>query len=119
VPQKLECVKHYVIHQVNLYQCVKHYVVHQVNLYRGFLAICHPDDPHLSVVDRYVELSSGLCMREWRRLPHIVSHIHLPLLQAAQQVGLLRHVIILSRGFGSPGLYEVKVMYWLDGILVW
>jgi transformation/transcription domain-associated protein len=61
-------------------------VVHQVNLYRGFLAICHPEDPHLSVVERYVELSSGLCMREWRRLPHIVSHVHLPLLQAAQQV---------------------------------
>jgi transformation/transcription domain-associated protein len=60
-----------------------------VNLYRGFLAICHPEDPHLSVVERYVELSSGLCMREWRRLPHIVSHIHLPLLQAAQQVSLL------------------------------
>jgi hypothetical protein len=71
-------------------------------LYRGFLAICHPEDPHLSVVERYVELASGLCMREWRRLPHIVSHIHLPLLQAAQQVGLLYHVILTwATGAGS------------------
>lgn len=99
---------------LEMLECVKHYVVHQVNLYRGFLAICHPDDPHLSVVDRYVELSSGLCMREWRRLPHIVSHIHLPLLQAAQQVGLPWHVI-LSKELGSPWLNEVKVMYWLLG----
>jgi hypothetical protein len=78
-------------------------VVNQVNLYRGFLAICHPEDPHLSVVDRYVELASGLCMREWRRLPHIVSHIHLPLLQAAQQVTYSR-----GAGSGAPGIDTFK-----------
>lgn len=37
-------------------------------------------------MERYVELASSLIMKEWRRLPSIVSHIHLPLLQAAQQV---------------------------------
>ena len=71
-------------------------VVLQVNLYRGFLAISHPDDQHLSVVERYVEISSSLCMREWRRLPHIVSHIHLPLLQAAQQVCVIYFGTFLS-----------------------
>lgn len=58
----------------------------QVNLYRGFLAILNSEDQHLSSVERYVEMASALCMREWRRLPPIVSHIHLPILQAAQQI---------------------------------
>lgn len=55
-------------------------------LYRGFLAICHPDEPNLPYVTRNVEMASIHVIREWRRLPHIVSHIHLPYLQASQQV---------------------------------
>jgi transformation/transcription domain-associated protein len=83
--------------------------MYQVHLYRGFLAICHPEDPHLSVVERYVELASGLCMREWRRLPHIVSHIHLPLLQAAQQVSLMYHMIpTWATGAGSVRQKVIK-----------
>ncbi len=58
----------------------------RVNLYRGYLAICHPDDPHLAMVERYVEQASALCMKDWRRLPKVVSHVHLQYLQAAQQV---------------------------------
>lgn len=58
----------------------------QVNLYRGFLNICQPGEQHLNTVERHVENASALCMREWRRLPHIVSHAHLPLLRAAQQI---------------------------------
>lgn len=55
----------------------------RINLYRGYLAICHPEDPHLNMVERFVEQASTLCMKEWRRLPHIVSHIHLPYLQVS------------------------------------
>uniref|UniRef100_A0A8D8UEY6 Transformation/transcription domain-associated protein n=1 Tax=Cacopsylla melanoneura TaxID=428564 RepID=A0A8D8UEY6_9HEMI len=70
----------------------------KVHLYRGFLAICNPDEQpqhqhqpqyqlqHLSSVERYVELASQSCMNLWKSYPHIVSHIHLPLLQAAQQI---------------------------------
>ena len=32
----------------------------KVNLYRGFLAICHSEDQHLSAVERYVELGKIL-----------------------------------------------------------
>ena len=32
-------------------------------------------------IERLVEMSSSLAIREWRRLPSIVSHIHIPLLQ--------------------------------------
>ena len=33
-----------------------------------------------------MEHAASLAMREWKRLPRLVSHIHLQLLQAAQQV---------------------------------
>lgn len=55
-------------------------------MYRGFLAILNKDEQHLKSVERFVEVASVLCMREWRRLPAIVSHIHLPILQSAQQI---------------------------------
>ena len=81
----------------------------KLNLYRGFLAICHPNEEQqqqqqlqqqqqqpgqqqtpqtqqFAHVDRYVEVASSYCIKEWRRLPHVVSHIHLTFLQAAQQV---------------------------------
>ncbi|XP_075538774.1 transcription-associated protein Nipped-A isoform X6 [Dermacentor variabilis] len=58
----------------------------RVNLYRGYIAICHPEEQHLSLVERVVEVITGQCIREWRRLPHVVSHVHIPLLQAAQQI---------------------------------
>ena len=32
----------------------------RINLYRGYLSICHPDDPHLTVVERYVEQGGNL-----------------------------------------------------------
>ncbi|WAQ94364.1 TRRAP-like protein [Mya arenaria] len=64
----------------------------KVNLYRGYIAICHPDDHHLNMIERLVELSSNLAIKEWRRLPHIVTHIHVPLLQLS--------VTLLSRSIG-------------------
>ena len=70
----------------------------RINLYRGYLAICSPDDPHLAMVDRYVEHASSLAMKEWKRLPRLVSHIHLPLLQAAQQVMELQEAAQIHQG---------------------
>ncbi|XP_044007561.1 transformation/transcription domain-associated protein isoform X2 [Aphidius gifuensis] len=85
----------------------------KVNLYRGFLSICHSEEPHLNAVERYVELASGLCMREWRRLPHIVSHIHLPLLQAAQQIMELQEAMQIHQGLlhgRSSSLHDMKAI---------
>ncbi|KAI4484537.1 hypothetical protein M0804_007103 [Polistes exclamans] len=85
----------------------------KVNLYRGFLTICHTEDQHLSAVERYVELASGLCMREWRRLPHIVSHVHLPLLQAAQQIMELQEAMQIHQGLlhgRSTSLHDMKAI---------
>ncbi|XP_043599030.1 transformation/transcription domain-associated protein isoform X1 [Bombus pyrosoma] len=85
----------------------------KVNLYRGFLAICNSEDQHLNAVERYVELASGLCMREWRRLPHIVSHVHLPLLQAAQQIMELQEAMQIHQGLlhgRSTSLHDMKAI---------
>ncbi|XP_034936834.1 transformation/transcription domain-associated protein [Chelonus insularis] len=85
----------------------------KVNLYRGFLAICHTEDQQLNAVERYVELASSLCMREWRRLPHIVSHIHLPLLQAAQQIMELQEAMQINQGLlhgRSSSLHDMKAI---------
>ncbi|XP_041366452.1 transformation/transcription domain-associated protein-like [Gigantopelta aegis] len=76
----------------------------KVNLYRGYIAICHPDDHHLNMVmiERLVEVSSNLAIKEWRRLPSIVSHIHVPLLQAAQQIMELQEAAQINQGL-QPG----------------
>jgi len=50
------------------------------------------------MVDRYVKHASSLAMREWKRLPRLVSHIHLQLLQAAQQVMELQEAAQIHQG---------------------
>ncbi|XP_040565461.1 LOW QUALITY PROTEIN: transformation/transcription domain-associated protein [Lepeophtheirus salmonis] len=85
----------------------------KMNMYRGYLAICHPDDPHLASVERCVEMASSLCMREWRRLPQIVSHIHLPYLQAAQQVMELHEAAQIHQGLlhgRTNSLHDMKAI---------
>lgn len=79
------------------YNCAKE-LAWKVTLYGGYLAICHPKEKHLQVVERYVEGASSLCMKEWRRLPHIVSHIHLPYLQAVQQIIELQEAAQIYQG---------------------
>ena len=82
----------------------------KLHLYRGYLAICNPTEPDVqqlqqmptqsqfSNVDRYVDIASTLCIKEWRRLPHVVSHIHLTYLQAAQQVMELHEAASIHKG---------------------
>lgn len=55
----------------------------KVNMHRGYLAICNPEEQQLNFIERLVEMASSLAIREWRRLPHIVSHVHTPLLQVS------------------------------------
>lgn len=86
---------------------------YKVNLYRGYLAILNTDEQHLSSVERYVEIASVLCMREWRRLPAIVSHIHLPILQAAQQIMELQEACQIHQGLMQcrlSSLHDMKAI---------
>ncbi|XP_065923524.1 transformation/transcription domain-associated protein isoform X7 [Magallana gigas] len=91
----------------------------KVNLYRGYIAICHPDDHHLNMVtmiERLVEVSSNLAIKEWRRLPSVVSHIHVPLLQAAQQIMELQEAAQINQGLQpaninrSSSLHDMKAI---------
>uniref|UniRef100_A0A670YI66 Transformation/transcription domain associated protein n=1 Tax=Pseudonaja textilis TaxID=8673 RepID=A0A670YI66_PSETE len=76
----------------------------KVNMYRGYLAICHPDEQQLNFIERLVEMASGLAIREWRRLPQVVSHVHTPLLQAAQQIIELQEAAQINAGLQPANL---------------
>ncbi|XP_055697058.1 transcription-associated protein 1 isoform X2 [Phlebotomus papatasi] len=87
---------------------------YKVNLYRGFLTILNLEKQRLNSVETYVEMASKLCMREWRRLPHIVSHIHLPILQVAQQIMELQEANQIHQGLQqvkmSSSLHDMKAI---------
>ena len=53
----------------------------RLNLLRGFLALCYPDEQRLNAVEKLIEAASIQSIKQWRRLPLIVSHAHVPLLQ--------------------------------------
>ncbi|KAL1465116.1 hypothetical protein WDU94_004709 [Cyamophila willieti] len=61
----------------------------KVSLYHGYLAVCNPGSeqtvPSVSCVE-HVEMASTHCIKQWRSYPRVVSHIHIPLLQASQQI---------------------------------
>ncbi|XP_017273988.1 transformation/transcription domain-associated protein isoform X3 [Kryptolebias marmoratus] len=76
----------------------------KVNMHRGYLAICNPEEQQLNFIERLVEMASSLAIREWRRLPHIVSHVHTPLLQAAQQIIELQEAAQINVGLQPTNL---------------
>uniref|UniRef100_A0AAR5Q8F1 FAT domain-containing protein n=1 Tax=Dendroctonus ponderosae TaxID=77166 RepID=A0AAR5Q8F1_DENPD len=88
----------------------------KATLYGGFLCICQPEESKpLLYVERYVENASNSCLNEWRRLPHIVSHIHLQYLQAAQQIMELQeayqiHKCLLQGGVNPTSLHDLKAI---------
>ena len=53
----------------------------KLNLLRGYLALCYPDEQRLNVVEKLVEAASVQSIKHWRRLPQLISHAHVPLLQ--------------------------------------
>lgn len=86
---------------------------YKVNLYKGYLAILNQEEQHLSSVERYVEMASAMCMREWRRMPPIVSHMHLPILQAAQQIMELQEANQIHQGLlpcRNTSLHDMKAI---------
>lgn len=85
----------------------------KVNLYKGYLAICLNEEHQNATVDKIVELTTALCIREWKRLPTIVSHIHLPFLQAAQQVMELQEAYQIHQGLvqgRNNSLHDMKAI---------
>lgn len=65
-------------------------------LYQGYNLVCNPDEAtqtlgftgsgSFAAVESKVERCMIMALKEWRRLPHLVSPAHMTLLQAAQQI---------------------------------
>ncbi|XP_044571244.1 transcription-associated protein 1 isoform X4 [Drosophila ananassae] len=94
-------------------QCYMKQYGFKVNLYKGYLCLLHPDERQTGSVERYVEIASSLCIREWRRLPNIVSHIHLPYLQASQQIMELHEASQIHQGLTQSrnnSLHDMKAI---------
>ncbi len=53
----------------------------KAHLYRAMLLVCQPDDRATTTVDRCVEAANQQLIADWRKLPTLVSHSHLPILQ--------------------------------------
>ncbi|XP_045458905.1 transcription-associated protein 1 [Melitaea cinxia] len=84
-----------------------------VNLYRGYLCICAGGEQQLSGVERHAEAAAAQCLREWRRLPRLVSHAHLPLLRAAQQLMELSEAAQIHTGLlhsRPTSLHDMKAI---------
>ncbi|XP_019851030.1 PREDICTED: transformation/transcription domain-associated protein [Amphimedon queenslandica] len=89
----------------------------RLNLLRGFLALCYPDEQRLNAVEKLVEAASIQSVKQWRRLPHIVSNSHIPLLQLSQQIIELQEATQIHSGLQSGSLSrqsflnEVKTIF--------
>lgn len=57
----------------------------KVSLYGGFASLLTQRDNAASI-GKYIELATNASLQEWRNLPHIISNIHLPILQITQQI---------------------------------
>ena len=66
----------------------------RLNLLRGFLALCYPDEQRLSAVEKLIEAASIQGIKQWRRLPKIVSHAHVSLLQVNCGPCMYIHVLV-------------------------
>lgn len=85
----------------------------KIQMYRGYLLICSPEDKQLPFNEAYVESAPALCLKEWRRLPHIVSHIHLPYLQAAQLIIELQEAYQIHKDLkqdNQDSLHDMKAI---------
>ncbi|XP_044312545.1 transcription-associated protein 1 isoform X1 [Drosophila rhopaloa] len=94
-------------------QCYLKHHGFKINLYKGYLSILHQDERQTGSIERYVEIASSLCIREWRRLPNIVSHIHLPYLQASQQIMELHEASQIHQGLAQSrnnSLHDMKAI---------
>lgn len=89
----------------------------KLNLLRGFLALCYPDEQRLNAVEKLIEAASMQSIKQWRRLPRLVSPAHVQLLQLAQQIMELQEATTIHSGLQAGGLNrtnfqtEVKTIF--------
>jgi len=86
-------------------------LAYQLSMYRGYLTICHPDDQNLSTVDKLVETASMQAIRQWCKMPHIVSSMHSTLLRAAQQIMELQEASQLHNGLQQQNIGRMSSLH--------
>lgn len=64
-----------------------------------------------------VEISSNLCTKEWRRLPPIVTNVHIPLLQAAQQIMELQEAGQIHTGLLQENINRTNALHDMKAIV--
>lgn len=94
------------------------------SLYQGYYLVCNPDDYHhlmlshtgssqhlflspSAAVDSKVERCMLMALKEWRRLPRLVSPSHMTLLQAAQQIIELKEAFQIQNNLYTLGQLAV------------
>ncbi len=97
-------------------------------LYQGYYLVCNPDDYHNltsamtplsinSAIESKVERSTHFAIREWRRLPRLITPAHMTILQAAQQIVELQEAFQIQNNLfalsstaptGTNNLQEIK-----------
>ena len=86
-------------------------LAYQLTLYRGYLTICHQEDQNLSNVEKLVESASTQAIRQWRKLPHIVSSVHKNILRAAQQIIELQEASQLHIGLQQQNIGRMSSLH--------
>uniref|UniRef100_A0A0L8IF18 Non-specific serine/threonine protein kinase n=1 Tax=Octopus bimaculoides TaxID=37653 RepID=A0A0L8IF18_OCTBM len=92
----------------------------KMNLYKGYITICHPDEHtgnFMNTIEKMVEVASNLAIKEWRRLPRIVSNVHVPLLQAAQQIMELQEAAQINQGLQPANINRSSSLHDLKAIV--
>ncbi|CAL8129543.1 unnamed protein product [Orchesella dallaii] len=86
----------------------------KLHMIRGYVAVCSSEDQNLGIVERYVDGAQTLCIKEWKRLPHLVSNVHIGVLQATQQVVELQEATLIHQSLLAN---RVNALHELKGVV--
>lgn len=86
-------------------------LAYQLTLYRGYLTICHPEDQNFNNVEKLVDTASTQAIRQWRKLPQIVSTMHTGILRAAQQIIELQEASQLHMGLQQQTIGRMSSLH--------
>ena len=89
----------------------------RLTLYHGYYLVCNPDDYQSltinsagdnsfsasNALDTKIERCMHMALKEWRRLPRLVSPAHMTLLQAAQQIVELQEAFQIQNNLNTLG----------------
>lgn len=86
----------------------------RLQLYKGYNFICNREKPtDLQYVDEAFHIATSYCIQTWKKLPHIITNAHLPLLQAAQQLLELNEAKAMHLtlyGLGRNGNHDLRTI---------